>query len=98
MKEQPFAFLRRSGGGTWPLVGLARGDRYLSFLVTACVALLWLPFCASQWMVVVTCACGSPETGIRFMNPKGECMATLDTNQVTLPSPPTVGSANHVRF
>lgn len=36
-----------------------------------------------QWMVVVTCACGSPETGIRFMNPKGDCLATLDTNQVT---------------
>ncbi|CAN0107386.1 unnamed protein product, partial [Laminaria digitata] len=36
-----------------------------------------------RWMVVVTCACGSPETGIRFMNPKGECMTTLDTNQIT---------------
>lgn len=36
-----------------------------------------------QWMVIVTCACGSNETGIRFMNPKGDCLATLDTNQVT---------------
>ena len=49
-------------------------------------------------MVVVTCACGSPETGIRFMNPKGECMATLDTNQVTLASPSMVGLADHVWF
>ncbi|CAM9370706.1 unnamed protein product [Ascophyllum nodosum] len=36
-----------------------------------------------KWMVVVTCACGSPETAVRFMNPKGDCLATLDTNQIT---------------
>eukprot|EP00903_Cladosiphon_okamuranus_P009693 g9222.t1 len=36
-----------------------------------------------RWMVIVTCACGSTETGIRFMNPKGVCLATLDTNQRT---------------
>ncbi|CAM9281350.1 unnamed protein product [Pylaiella littoralis] len=36
-----------------------------------------------RWMVIATCACGSTETGIRFMNPKGDCLATLDTNQRT---------------
>lgn len=35
-----------------------------------------------QWMVVATCACGSPETEIRFLNPKGDCLAIVDTNQV----------------
>lgn len=40
-------------------------------------------YTCAQWMVIVTCACGSNETGIRFMNPKGDCLATLDTNQVT---------------
>ncbi|CBJ33400.1 conserved unknown protein [Ectocarpus siliculosus] len=36
-----------------------------------------------KWMVIVTCACGSTETGIRFLNPRGDCLATLDTNQRT---------------
>lgn len=42
-----------------------------------------LRYACAQWMVIVTCACGSNETGIRFMNPKGDCLATLDTNQVS---------------
>lgn len=42
-----------------------------------------LLFDVDKWMVVATCACGSPETAIRFMNPKGQCLATLDTNQIT---------------
>ncbi|CAM9124805.1 unnamed protein product [Sphacelaria rigidula] len=42
-----------------------------------------LLFDVDKWMVVATCACGSAETAIRFMNPKGECLATLDTNQIT---------------
>ncbi|CAN0109004.1 unnamed protein product, partial [Scytosiphon promiscuus] len=36
-----------------------------------------------RWMVIATCACGTTETGIRFMNPKGDCLAMLDTNQRT---------------
>lgn len=37
---------------------------------------------AWKWMVIATSACGSTETVIRFTNPRGECLATLDTKQV----------------